>query len=332
MPTRLRAACPRLGPRRPEADPSLLAFFRIALGGVLAWELWRYVDLGFVTRHYIDVPLHFTWWPFDGLRPPPEGWLVAIFLGCAVAAGLVAVGAFFRPACAVLGAGLVYIFLLDRAYYLNHWYLACLLVGLIATMPADAAWSVDARWGERGRASVPGWTLWLLRFQIGLVYLFAGLCKVNPEWLRGQPLELWLRRSTDFPVLGRWFDLPGVAVALAVAATLFDLVVAPLMLRPSTRRFVYPVGLAFHLMNSRLFNIGMFPWLMMLATVVFFPDDTPRRVLEDLRAGVRRRSTAAGAVAMGIGAAVVPPLGLAGGRPGGDRRRWHRRLPPPRRR
>ena len=59
---------------------------------------------------------------------------------------------------------------------------------------------------------------------------------------------------------------------------LLDLFAVPLLLWPRTRNLTYAVTLGFHLMNAQLFNIGMFPWFMICATLLFFPPDWPRRV------------------------------------------------------
>ena len=47
---------------------------------------------------------------------------------------------------------------------------------------------------------VPIWVVWLLRFQVGMVYFFSGLAKVNGDWLlRGEPLATWLPARADLP-------------------------------------------------------------------------------------------------------------------------------------
>ncbi len=299
------------------SDPAMLAFLRIALGGVLSWELWRYLDLDF-PRDYAETPIHFTFWPFDWVHPLPTAGMTYLFVGLSLAAALVAVGAFFRSACLVLGVGMTYIFLLDRAFYLNHWYLACILTFLLALTPANAIWSVDGRSRpSRFREGVPPWTIRIVRFQVAVVYLFAGLCKLNPDWLAGRPMRIWLGDATGFPVLGGVFQHSGAAQTMAILALVFDLSMVPLMMSPRTRRFIYPIALVFHLMNSRLFTIGMFPWLMMLLTAVFFPSDFPRRLLDDLRHRRRRLPTLLGGSIMAglcawIPGSLSPPAMIVG--------------------
>lgn len=288
-------------------DIASLAAFRIAVGSVLAWELWRYLALDFPHRYYVEPPLHFTFWPFDWVRPLPTTGITWLFIGLSLVAAMVAVGAFYRVACVVLWLGMTYIFLMDSAFYLNHWYLATLLCFLLAFVPAHQAWSIDTRSGavER-RDTVPAWTVGIFRFQFGIVYLFAGLAKIEADWLEGRPLHIWLDDQSDFPVIGQWLTERPVAQGLAIAAMVFDVAVAFLLMSHRTRRYAYVVALGFHLMNSRLFAIGMFPWAMMLGTAIFFPTDFPRRLADDLANGIRRIPVAVGAVTMAILAAWIP--------------------------
>ena len=74
--------------------------------------------------------------------------------------------------------GFTYLEFIDRTAYLNHYYLAGLIAGLLMFMPAQRQWSVDAwRRPERFLPTVPQWTIWLLRFQLVVVYVFAGLAR-----------------------------------------------------------------------------------------------------------------------------------------------------------
>lgn len=74
----------------------------------------------------------------------------------------------------------------------------------MAVVPAHRVWSLDRLFvGQRWSNWVPAWSLWLLRAQIAVVFVFASVAKWNGDWLRGQPLGLWLGERTDFFVVGR---------------------------------------------------------------------------------------------------------------------------------
>jgi len=53
--------------------------------------------------------------------------------------------------------------------------------------------------------------------------------------------------------------------------------VVPLLLWRRTRIFAFVAAVLFNLINSVLFDIGIFPWLMLGALLIFFPPDVPRR-------------------------------------------------------
>src|SRR5207342_1729744 len=105
------------------------------------------------------------------------------------------------------------VFLLEEARYLNHFYLLCLISFLLVFLPAHRAFSVDAQLKPKLRSRVaPAWTLWLMRFQVGVVYFFGGIAKLNGDWLRGVPLDAWLAKRSHFRSSGPYLDQHPVAL------------------------------------------------------------------------------------------------------------------------
>jgi hypothetical protein len=66
--------------------------------------------------------------------------------------------------------------------------------------------------------------------------------------------------------------------ALTWGGLLFDLLIVPALLWKKTRSIACGLVITFHLTNALLFPIGIFPWLMLAATSLFFEPDWPRRV------------------------------------------------------
>ena len=121
-----------------------------------------------------------------------------------------------------------------------------------------------------------------------MVYVFAGLAKLNSDWLRhGLPLRLWLPSHTDLAIIGPWLDEPWVALALSWAGLGFDLLVVPALCLRRTRPFAWAAIVVFHVVTWRLFPIGVFPWLMIAASTVFFAPDWPRKLLAAIRPSTR---------------------------------------------
>ena len=274
-------------------DGASLAVFRIAFGLVMAWECTRYFSKGWIAPNWIEPSFYFSFWGFDWVRPwGGDGmywhWRAVGLLGL-----LVAVGLFYRLSCALLFLSMTYLFLLDKTWYLNHIYLVCLIAFIMIFVPAHRTWSLDAVLSKRVRsASVPTWALWLVRAQIAVVYFGGGIAKLNPDWLRGEPLRQWLAERDDFFFLGRFFNYEWFVYLFAYGGLLLDLLIVPFLLWRRTRLLAFGAVAFFHVMNSQLFNIGIFPWLALGATTIFFAPDWPRRALEWLRwAVVGRRRT-----------------------------------------
>lgn len=259
-------------------DAAWLAAFRICYGLALAWSMGRFLAYGWVDDFFVRPRFFFKYWGFEWVRPLPGPWLHALFGALLIAALCVAAGLFFRVSAAFFALGLIYVQLLDVSTYLNHYYLAALLALLLAASPANRLWSVDAWRSQRREASVSVAWLYLFRVQVGVVYVFAGLAKLQPDWLlHAQPLRIWLGASTGLPLVGPLFALPGVPLLLSWCGFLFDTTIVGFLLWPRARPFAYFVLLGFHAMTRVLFPIGMFPVIMSIAALVFFSPSWPRR-------------------------------------------------------
>lgn len=271
-------------------DTAGVVFFRIAFYAIVVWQAWRFIDHQWVELFYINKQFYFTYWPFDFLRPwPGRGMYIHLWalFGVALCAML---GLFYRLSASLCFVLFTYVFLLEKARYINHVYLTCLLTFLMIFIPADRTCSLDAlRKPQRQPDFVPSWALWLIRFQIGLPYFWGGVAKLNADWLRGEPLRAWLAVRTDFPLIGPFFTYEPVVWIMTYGSLLLDLLAVFFLSYRRTRVFWYIGLLTFHLMNSRLFGIGIFPWLMIPATVVFFEPDWPRRIWRDFQGGTSAR-------------------------------------------
>ena len=269
-------------------DIAVLVYFRVAFGAIMLWEMWRYASYGWIGRYWIEPSFHFTYFGFDWVRPWPGIGMYIHFGGMALLALFILLGLWYRFSTILFFIGFSYIFLLEQAQYLNHFYLICLLAFIMIFMPANRAWALDAWRRPDSRSDwMPKWSLWLLRFQIGVPYFFGGLAKLNGDWLRAQPIESWLASRTDFPLIGQFFTEKWMVYGFAYGGLLLDLLVVPFLLWRKTRPFAFLAAVLFHLTNARLFSIGIFPWFMIAATAVFFAPGWPRRALHVLGLGER---------------------------------------------
>jgi len=273
-----------------------LVAFRVALGALVTVSAIRFLAYGWVDELFVKPSFFFTYWGFGWVRPLPASGMHALFVALAVLGVCFAAGLLHRIVAPTLAVLFAYVQLIDVTNWLNHYYLVSLLLLLSAAMPIGRAGSLDALLFPRRRLdSFPAWCTLLLRFQVGVVYVYAGLAKATTDWLvHAQPLNIWLSSRTSTPVLGAVFDARWAAYAFSWAGFLFDTTIVAFLLWRRCRAYAYVVVLGFHAMTWLLFPIGMFPFIMCASALVFMDPDWPERLFARLtrRALVMRASPA----------------------------------------
>ena len=264
-------------------DNGWLVYFRIFFGIEMLYTVWIHYDGGRLLW-FSEGNFLFKYYGFEWVETWPKEWLNIHYIVMGVLSVLIIVGLFYRISSVLFFFSFTYIFLLDQTLYLNHYYLVCLLSLVMIFIPAHSAFSLDALFRRRLRSRVaPAWSLWLLKIQLGIPYFFGGIAKLNVDWLRGEPMHLWLMERTHiFPWLADFIETKEAAYCFSYGGILYDLLIVPMLLWRRTRLLGYAVTICFHMTNMQLFNIGIFPWLMMLGTLIYFPPHVPRRLLSKL--------------------------------------------------
>lgn len=262
-------------------DGASVAVFRILFGAIMIVEVYRYFSRGWIEEYYIAPKFHFTYFGFGWVKPWPGNGMYWHFALMGVGALGVMLGAWYRISAVTLFLTFTYVFLLDQAQYLNHFYMICLLSLLMIFIPAHRLLSIDA-WRKPATRSddLPAWALWLLLAQLSVVYFYAGVAKLNGDWINGEPMRSWLAERTDTPLIGRFFTEEWMVLLFNYGGLAFDLFIVPLLLWKRTRVVAYLWVISFHVLNMVLFSIGIFPWLMLVATLLFFRPDWPRLLLK----------------------------------------------------
>jgi hypothetical protein len=261
-------------------DIASLAALRVMFGALLCVSALRFIAYGWVQRFFGERTFFFKYWGLAWVKPLPADGMLAVYGLIALLAVLVSLGLYYRLAIVGLFLLFTYAELTDVTNYLNHYYLVSLVAFLMCFMPLSSAFSLDARSGKvQRRELLPTWMLWLLRFQVCVVYFYAAKAKWGEDWLlRGQPLQSWLLAQVDWPIVGRWLVQPGAALALSWAGMLHDLTIPALLLWSRTRPYAYGALVLFHAATAGWFYIGIFPVLMPMLATLFFPEDWPRRL------------------------------------------------------
>jgi len=262
-------------------DIASVVFFRIAFAGAMLWHVGLVMNSGWIAHYFAGRPYHLKYHGFEWVEALGGigMWRVHLLMGlAAIGVGL---GVMYRLSAVLLFVTFTYTFLSEASIYQNHYYLVTLITFVLILVPAHGAFSVDA-FISRSTASpfVPNWCRWVLMFLIGLPYAYGGIAKLNADWLHAMPLGIWLPSKTHIPIVGTFVGEPWLAWGLSYAGLVLDLVIVPLLLWRKSRLFAYIIVVTFHLMNSVLFTIDIFPWMMIMLTTIFLAPDWPRRLLK----------------------------------------------------
>jgi len=264
-----------------QIDIAPLVFFRIAFGilGFLdVLGVWIYYHL--IKDSFNPQNLQIKYYGFEWVQTMPDPWLsIVMWITMFAAIGIV-LGKWYRAAAVIFALGFSYIFFLEKCHYLNHGYLFCVLSYLMIFVPANRAFALDLKTQPNIYSNViPNWPIWLLKFLMATVYIFGGIAKLNADWLRALPLRIWLPYKKDYFIIGPLLEQEWVAWLMSYGGVAHDLFIIPFMLFRKTRVFAFIICCSFHIANTMVFQIGVFPWLSICLTALFFPTDFPRKVI-----------------------------------------------------
>lgn len=251
-----------------------LATFRVIFGLLMFISTARFIYLGWIEDHYIQNRFQFKYYGFEWVSLLPPFWMYTLHWTLLVASLLVLLGLYYRFASIILFLTFTYLELIDLTYYLNHYYFVSLISGLLMFLPAHRWFSLDViRKPEIQTAETTAWHINILKFQILILYCYAGLAKINYPWLiEALPMKIWLPANDKIPLLGSLFEQPWAPYLFSWAGMLYDtFIVFFLMYRP-TRIWAYVAVVVFHSIVGILFQIGVFPVVMIGITLLFFSD------------------------------------------------------------
>lgn len=253
-----------------------LGLFRILFGLLMVVEVLRYWAYGRIARYYIEPTFFFSF--IEGIKPVGSAmYLVFVLMG--VSALLLAIGYYYRAASALFFVLYTYTFLLDKAQYNNHYYLICLLAFLFVMTDANRAFSIDVV-RRRLPSRVPAWQVYVFRLQICLVFFYAGVAKINSDWLVGEPVRAWLGARSDYFLIGPLLLQEWFVYAYAYGGLLFDLFIGFALLWGPTRGIGFVLLVGFNVLNKWFYDIGIFPYLTMATFVLFMNASTIRRFFD----------------------------------------------------
>jgi hypothetical protein len=268
-----------------------LVVFRIIFSFMLFFSIIRFWAKGWIEELYIRPSFFFSYYGFEWIKPLGN-YTYILFAVCAVAALLAALGFFYRIASVLMFLSFTYIEMMDKTTYLNHYYFVSLICFLLIFLPANGYFSVDAWRRSKSFTHVPRFTIDILRVMMGILYVYAGIAKVNSDWLlHAQPLRTWLPAKNTLPVLGPFFNRVWVAYFFSWFACFYDLTIPFWLSWKKTRIWAFAGVIIFHALTAILFPIGMFPYIMIVSALIFFPASFHEKLIDRLALFFRFRNT-----------------------------------------
>lgn len=266
-------------------DIAILVYFRIAFGALTLVEVFRIYLNGWIDSQYIDPSFHFSYYGFDWIRPWPDDGMYLHFIGLSILSICIIIGFKYRISTILFVLGFAYVFLLDKALYSDPHYLIILIGFIMIFVPANRNFSIDVKLKpELSTTLVSAWPLWLLRIQIGIVYFYAGLAKINTDWFQGEPLRLYFTQyRADVPLFGSFLTQEWTIYLISYTGFLIDLLAVPLLLFRKTRLPLFCILIGFHVFSYFMFDAELLSPFMIFATLIFFPSNWPRRLKIFLR-------------------------------------------------
>ena len=271
-----------------------LAVFRIIFGFLMFASVVRFWALGWIEKLYIEPQFFFSYYGFEWVKPLGN-WTYLLFALCGLSAFMVALGWKYRLATIMFFLSFTYIELMDKTTYLNHYYFVSLVSFLLIFLPAGGRFSIDAKNDStKHYTRIPAWCVDALKVLISIVYGYAGLAKLNSDWLlNAMPLKIWLP-TTDLPFLSHLFQFEWTIYAFAWAGAIYDLSIPFLLWNKRTRPVAFVLVVVFHGLTAALFPIGMFPYLMIAVSLLFFAPSFHENLLRRLSSFLKIHFPASG--------------------------------------
>ncbi|MCC5919568.1 MAG: HTTM domain-containing protein [Cyclobacteriaceae bacterium] len=255
-----------------------MALFRIGFGLLLFLEGVGAVLTGWVGRVFVAPNFNFSFISFHPwLQPLPGDGMYYYFIFMGICGLGIMLGYHYRIAATLYFFMWTSVYLMQKTSYNNHYYLMVLLTALFIFLPAHKYFSLDVKQGRtKEKLFVPQWTQLSFIWLMFIVYTYAAIAKIYPDWIQAKPVSLWFNYKKDYPIIGPLLAQEWYQYFVAYMGILFDGAIVPLLLWKKTRKYTVPAAFFFHLFNSFVFKIGIFPYMMLAMSVFFFEKDKVR--------------------------------------------------------
>lgn len=258
-------------------DNAPLILFRILLGALIMAESFFAMFTGWVKSNLINPTIPIPHIGFDFLVPLPGVGMYIYYTIMGVFGLGILLGYKYRISLAGFTLLWTGVYLMQKASYNNHYYLLILVCIIMLFLPANKYASLDVKKDPSLKSlSMPQWCAWLIILQMSIVYFFATIAKFYPDWLNGTYTGILFGGMSNYPIIGSLFKEKWFHLFIAYSGILFDGLIIPALLWKRTRNLAFIASLIFHLFNSLILKIGIFPYFALSVFVFFYPPETIR--------------------------------------------------------
>lgn len=256
-------------------DNSPLVIFRMFFGFLVACETFGAILTGWVEKTLVKPDFTFSFIGLEWLQPLQGNGMYYYFIIMGICGLLIMLGLFYRFSSLLFFVMWTAVYLMQKSEYNNHYYMLILLSGAMAMMPAHRGKSLDIKLGIAKPADTcQNVCIWFFIVQIMIVYVFASTNKMHIDWLMARPIGIWFKYKANYWLIGPLLTKEWFQYVIAWGGVVYDGLVFFLLLYKPTRKLGFALSLIFNLFNSAVFQIGIFPYLMIALTVFFFPAET----------------------------------------------------------
>ncbi|PWL39525.1 hypothetical protein DKG77_01440 [Flagellimonas aquimarina] len=260
-------------------DNSQLIIFRVFYGLLVSAECYGAIATGWVRRTLIEPKFTFSFIGFEWLQPIPGNGMYIYFAIMGTLGLLIALGYKYRFSAFAFAFMWTGVYLMQKTSYNNHYYLLMLLAFIMAFLPAGRSLSLDTKLNPKFSSNTMyNWVRWVIILQLFIVYTYASIAKLYGDWLDFSIIEILMKSKKDYFLIGELLQQEWIHKIVAVFGILFDLLIVPALLWKPTRKIAFAFSIFFHLFNSVVFQIGIFPYLSLAFTVFFFEPQTIRNI------------------------------------------------------
>lgn len=261
-------------------DPAGLGITRFLFGLLMIIDIFDERGLLLVPEKWGDPDAcHFPL--FDSLPRLSMEYMHIVYLILLVSASGIMIGFLYRLSCIGFVISYWYLFFMDKTVWNNHSYLYGLLSIVLCFVGGNHYWSVDGLlWPSLRNQSVPCWNYAIIRFQVFLLYFYAGIKKLDKDWVTGYSMNGLSRKWLFGPF--RLFlsdDLIDYFI-VHLGGLVFDLTQGFLLYFDRTRIIAFIFGYGFHGMNAIMFSIGMFSYMCMALMPIFCRPEWPKNLVK----------------------------------------------------